>query len=151
MYNINIWVYTPCDEGHIELFKPLDGFDNDKKGVRILFWRNHCALIKTIETLLDQPNKINDKFFYCDRCTCCFNSQIKNAKHGCSHSFKPKILCPRKKKIAFINEHKRQIIRNIITSDIECCVVDVTTKTHKYVVAEHIPISVGYVRLSNFK
>ena len=32
--------------------------------------------------------------------------------------------------------------KNIITADRECCVVDVTTKTHKYVIAEHIPRSV---------
>ena len=39
-----------------------------------------------------------------------------------------------------MNDHKRQNIKNIITADIECFVTEVTTKTHKYVIAEHIPI-----------
>ena len=91
---------------------------------------------------------MNPKFYYCDRCTYWFNSQIKYDKHECSHTLKPIIRCPKKKKIAFINEHKN--IRNIITADIEYCVVDVTTKTHKYVIAEYIPISVGYISQTNF-
>ena len=33
--------------------------------------------------------------------------------------------CPKKKHITFINEHKRQNIKNIITADIECCIVEV--------------------------
>ena len=50
----------------------------------------------------------------------------------------------RKKHISFINEHKRQNIKNIITADIECCIAEVTTNDCKYVMAEHIPIAVGY-------
>ena len=50
LYNINIWVYTPCGNGKIELFKQVDDFIKDRKDVRILVWSNgqieHCALIK---------------------------------------------------------------------------------------------------------
>ena len=100
LYNINIWVYTPCGNGKIELFKQVDDFNNDRKDVRILVWSNgqieHCALIKNIETLLERPNKNNIKYYYCDRCTYWFNSQIKYDKHECSTSFKPEIVCPKK-------------------------------------------------------
>ena len=61
------------------------------------------------------------------------------------------MVCSKKKKITFIDGHKRQIVNFFITADIECCVVDVTTKTHKYVIAEHVPISLGYIWHSNFK
>ena len=80
MYNINIWVYTTCGGGKVELFKPVDDFDKDRKGVRILVWGSglteHCALIKNVETLLDRPNKNNSKYYYCDRRTYWFDSQI---------------------------------------------------------------------------
>ena len=56
-----------------------------------------------------------------------------------------------KKHITFINKHKRQNIKNIITADIKCCAIDVTTNNCKYVIDEHIPISVGYIWQSNFK
>ena len=128
LYNINIWVYTPCGNGKIELFKQVDDFKKDRKDVRILVWSNgqieHCALIKKIETLLERQNKNNIKYYYCDRCTYWVNSQIKNDKHECSTSFKPEIVCPKKKHITFVNEHKCQNIKNIITADIECCIVD---------------------------
>ena len=39
-YNINIWVYTPCGGGKIELFKQVDDFNKDRKDVRILVWSN---------------------------------------------------------------------------------------------------------------
>ena len=59
--------------GKVELFKPVDDFDKDRKDVRILVWGDgtteHCALIKNIETLLERPNKNNIKYYYCDRCT----------------------------------------------------------------------------------
>ena len=59
LYNINIWVYTPCGGGKSELFKPMDDFDKDRKDVRILVWGDgtteHCALIKNIVTLLERP------------------------------------------------------------------------------------------------
>ena len=101
LYNINIWVYTPCGNGKIELFKQVDDFNKDRKDVRILVWSNgqieHCALIKNIETLLERPNKNNIKYYYCDMCTCWFNSQIKYDKHECSTSLKPEIVCPKKK------------------------------------------------------
>ena len=100
--------------------------------------------------MLERPNKNNKKNYYCDRCTYWFDSQIKYRKHECRHSFKPEVVCP-KKKITFINEHKRQNIRNIITADIECCVTNVSTSTSKYVIAEHIPISVGYIWQCNFR
>ena len=32
LFNINIWVYTPRGGGKVELFKPVDDFDKDKKG-----------------------------------------------------------------------------------------------------------------------
>ena len=47
---MNFWVYTPCGNGKIELFKQVDDFNKDRKDVRILVWSNgqieHCALIK---------------------------------------------------------------------------------------------------------
>ena len=62
LYNINIWIYTPCGNGKVELLKPVDDFDKDRKVVRMLVWENsgaeHCALIKNIETLLDRQIKI---------------------------------------------------------------------------------------------
>ena len=155
LYNINIWVYTPFGGGKVELFKPVDDFDKDRKDVRILVWGDvtteHCALIKNIETLLDRPNRMNHKFYYCNRSTYWFDSQIKYDKHECNNSFKPENVCPRKKKIIFINEHKRQNIKNVITADIECCIVEVATYDCKYVIAENIPISVGYFWQGNFK
>ena len=64
----------------------------------------------------------------------------------------------RKKHITFINERKRQNVKNIITAGIECCIVDprsgftdVSTNDLKYVIAEHIPIAVGYTWHGNFK
>ena len=133
----------------------MDDFDKDRKDFRILVsvkgLTEHCALIKNIETLLDRPNRMNHKFYYCVRCTYWFDSQIKYNKHECSHSFKPEVVCPKKKKITFINEHKRQNIKTIITADIECCVTKVSTSTSKYVIAEHIRISVGYIWQCNFK
>ena len=137
------------------MFKQVDDFNKDRKDVRILVWSNgqieHCALIKNIETLLERPNKNNIKYYYCDRCTYWFNSQIKYDKHECSNSFKPEIVCPKKKHIIFINEHKRQNIKNIITADIECCIVEVSTNDLKYVIAEHIPIAVSYTWQGFFK
>ena len=69
MYNINIWVYTPCGGGKLEMFKQVDDFKKDRKDVRILVWSNgqieHFALIKNIETLLERPNKNNIKYYYC--------------------------------------------------------------------------------------
>ena len=38
LYNINICVYTPCGEGKVELFKPVDDFNKNRKDVRILVW-----------------------------------------------------------------------------------------------------------------
>ena len=151
LYNNNIWVYKPRGEGKVELFKPVDDSDKDRKDVRILVWGNHCAVIENIENLIERPNKCQHKFYYCDRCTYWFNSQIKYDKHECSHSFKPEIVCPKKKYITFLNEHKRQNMKNIITANIECCLIDVTTNNCKYVIAEHIPISVGYIWQGNFK
>ena len=149
LYNINIWVYTPCGGGKVELFKPVDEFDKDSKDVRTLVWGNglteHCAPIKNIEILLDRPNKNNIKYYYCDRCTYWFDSQNKYNKHESNNSFKSEVVCPKKKKTVFINEHKHQNIKNIITADIECCVTNVSTSTSKYLIAEHIPISVGYI------
>ena len=155
MYNIDIWVYTNCGGGKVELFKPMDDCDNDRKDVRILVWvdgtTEHCAPIKNIETLLDQPNRMNHKFYYCDRCTCWFDSKIKYDKYESNNSFKPEVVCPKKKKITFINEHKRQNIKNVITADIECCIVEVATNDCKNVIAEHIPINVAYIWQGNFK
>ena len=115
VFNINFWVYKPCGGGKVELlFIPVDDFDKDRKDVRILVWGNglteRCALIKNIETLLDRPNQNNVKYYYCDRCTYWFDSHIKNNKHECKNSFKPEVVCPKKKKINFINKHKRQNI-----------------------------------------
>ena len=86
MYNINIFVYTHCGEDKVELVKPVVDFDKDRKSVRILVWGNglteHCALIKTIEILIERPNKSQHKFYYCNRCTYWFNSQFKFDKHN---------------------------------------------------------------------
>ena len=50
MYNINIWIYTPCGGGKVKLFKPVDDLDKDRKDVRFLVWGDgtteHCSLIK---------------------------------------------------------------------------------------------------------
>ena len=54
---------------------------------------------------------MNHKFYYCDRFTYWFNSQIKYDKHECSHSFVPEIVCPKKKHITFIKEHKLQNVK----------------------------------------
>ena len=114
LYNINIWLYTPCGGGKVELFKPVDDFDKDIKDVRILVWGNGltelCALIKNTKTLLDRPNNNNIKYSYCDRCTYWFDSQIKYNKHECNNSFKPEVVCAKMKKITFIIENKRQNI-----------------------------------------
>ena len=114
LYNINIWLYTPCGGGKVELFKPVDEFDKDIKDVRILVWGNGltelCALIKNTKTLLDRPNNNNIKYSYCDRCTYWFGSQIKYNKHECNNSFKPEVVCAKMKKITFIIENKRQNI-----------------------------------------
>ena len=40
-------------------------------------------------------------------------------------------LFAQKKHITFINEHKRQNIKNIITADIEFCIVEVATNDKK--------------------
>ena len=98
--------------GKIELFKAVDDFHQDKKVVGILVWENggveHCALIKTIDNLLDRPNKNYHKYYYCSSCTYWFSSKIKYNNYTCSHSFKPEIVCPMMKHVPFINEHKRQ-------------------------------------------
>ena len=111
----------------------------------------NTALINKIKTLLDRPNKNNIKYYYCDSCTYWFDLQIKYNKHESINSFKPEVVCSKKKKITFINEHKRQNIKNIITADIECCVTNVSNSTSKYVIAEHIPMSVGCIWQCNFK
>ena len=36
LYNISIWIYTPRGDGKVELLKPVDNFDKDRKDVRIL-------------------------------------------------------------------------------------------------------------------
>ena len=85
LYNFNVWVYTPRGEGKVELFKPVDDFDKDRKRIRILVWEisgvEHCALIKNIENLIERPNKSQHTFYYCDRSTYWFNSQIKYDNH----------------------------------------------------------------------
>ena len=43
------------------------------------------------------------------------------------------------------------IFKKIITADIECSIVEVSTNDLKYVIAEHIPIAVGYTWQGNFK
>ena len=94
---------------------------------------------------------MNHKFYYGYRCTYWFNSKIKYDKHICSYSFKPEIVCPKIKHIILIKELKRQNIKNIITADKECCIANVSSNDCKYVIAEHIPISVGYIWQGNFK
>ena len=126
-------------------------FNKDRKDVRTLIGGNgqteHCALIKNIETLLNRPNKMNH------RCKYWFNSQINSQidNHICSHSLKPEIVCPKKKHFTFLNERKRKNKKHIITPDIECCIVDVTTNSSQYVISDNIPISVGYIWQGNFK
>ena len=57
----------------------------------------------------------------------------------------------RRRKLFFINDNKRQKIKNVITADIECCIVEIATNDCIYVIAEHIPISVSYIWQGNFK
>ena len=155
LYNISIWIYTSSGDGKVDLLKPVDNFDKDRKDVRILVWEKagveHCAPKKKHRNPVRSSKKNNIKYYYCDRWTYRFNSQIKYDNHICSHSFKPEIVCPKKKHITFIKEHKRQNIKNIITADIECCIVEVASNDYKYVIAEHILISIGYIRQGNFK
>ena len=96
LYKIINWIYAPCGDGKVELFQPVDDFNKDRKDVRIFVRGNgqteHCALFRNIENLLDRPNKLNHKFYYCDRCTYWFKSQIKYDNHVCSQSFKPEIV-----------------------------------------------------------
>ena len=101
--------------------------------------------------MIVRPNKSQHKFSYCNRCRYLLSSKIKYEKHECSNSFKPEIVCPKKKHITFIDEHKRQNTKNIVTADIECCVVDVSSNDCKYIIAEHISITVGYILQNNFK
>ena len=72
-----------------------------------------------------------------------FDSQIKYDTLECNNFFKPEVVCPKKKKVNFTNEHERQNMKDIITADIECCIVEFATNDSKYVKAEHISISVG--------
>ena len=103
LYNINIWVYIPCGGGKEELFKPVDDFDKDRKDVRILVWGNgrteHCALIKNIETLLDRPNKNNIKYYYCDRCTYWFDSQLNTTNMNVTTLSNPRLFVLRRRKL----------------------------------------------------
>ena len=46
-----------------------------------------------------------------------------------------RLLVLRKNILLVVNEHKRQNIKNIITANIECCIVEVTTNDCKYVIA----------------
>ena len=91
LHNIYIRIYTPRGEGKVELFKPVNDFDKDRK-------------LKNIENLIERSNESQHKFYYCDRCTYWFNSQIKYDKHESNHSFKPEIVYPKKKHISFIKE-----------------------------------------------
>ena len=115
LYIFNIWIYTHCGDGKVELLKQAAGFLKDRKHVRILFWEKagveHCALIKNIETLLERTKKNNTKCYYCDRRTFWFNSQVKYDNHICCNLFTPEIVCPKKKTYCFINEEKLQKIK----------------------------------------
>ena len=66
-YSNKIWIYTPCNDGKLELLNSVDDVNKDRRDVRILVWWNgqteHCALIKNIEALLDRPNKLKHKFY----------------------------------------------------------------------------------------
>ena len=61
LYIINIGVYTTCGDGKVELLKSVNVFNRDQRNVSVLVLKNdgveHCALIKTTETLIDRPNK----------------------------------------------------------------------------------------------
>ena len=90
LYNNNnkICLYKPRGQGNVELFKPVIDFDKERKCVRTLVWDcfrepawkiyHHddqrassatkgqsagCALFKTTETLLERPNKKNQKYY----------------------------------------------------------------------------------------
>ena len=111
------------------MIKDFFDFDKDRCHVRLLVWAiedtEHCALIKTIETLVEKQNKSHHKYYYCMRRTHWFSLFVKDINHDCSQLFKPKIVRPNKKKIYYLNELEQQEIKNIITDDIECFVVDV--------------------------
>ena len=70
---------------------------------------------------------MNHKLYFCDRYTYWSESQNKYDKHESNNSFKPEVVCPKKKHINFLKECKRQNIKNIITADIEGCIVEVST------------------------
>ena len=38
-----------------------------------------------------------------------------------------------------------------MNSDIDCCIVELATNDCKYVIAEHIPIGIGYIWQGNFE
>ena len=38
LYNINIWVYSPCGGGKVEWFKLVDDFDKDRRCHNIVLW-----------------------------------------------------------------------------------------------------------------
>ena len=46
LYNINIWVYTLCCGGKVELFKPVDDFDKDRKMSE--YWFREIVLQNTV-------------------------------------------------------------------------------------------------------
>ena len=79
-YNINIWFYRPTQDKNIAKVECVEKCSNFVKGrhnVRILAWKEHCALIKKVEVLLERPNTKHAKFCFCDNCTYWFSSQYK--------------------------------------------------------------------------
>ena len=79
-YNINIWFYRPTQDSNIAKVECVEKCSNFVKGrhnVRILAWKEHCALIKKVEVLLERPNTKHAKFCFCDNCTYWFSSQYK--------------------------------------------------------------------------
>ena len=122
-YNINIWFYRPTQDGNIAKVERREECSNFVKGrhnVRIVAWNEHCALIKNVEVLSERPNTKHAKFWFCDNCTYWFCSQYKYETHECCVQIKPKIVCPKLKRIKFKNQHKQQEVNNVIFSDIEC-------------------------------
>ena len=73
----------------------------DRKDVRILVWSNgqieHFALIKNIETLLEQPNKNNIKYYFCDSVPIGLTHKLNMINTNATTHPKQEIVYPKKK------------------------------------------------------
>ena len=152
-YNINIWFYQTSteDDTKIRVLERCSNFIKGRKNVRILVWNEQGALIKNIEVLLEIPNTKRVKYWFCDNCTYWFTSQQKYETHECCTQTKPKIVCPKFKKINFKNHCKQQEVKNVIYSDFECYMDSINKKIgdNSYKISHHVTIAVVLVKMEN--